>query len=145
EKSIFIEPDIFINNEITVCNQDSLILKIPDNYRCITWSNLSSKEDSIVRNDGNYIASAYNQKGCYVSDTVTVLFSNIGQPNIHRISDSIFTDSAAKKYSWYKDNSVFDTSGITSIKITDFGIYDLETENEFGCKSRSQLLNVSCP
>lgn len=144
-KRIFIEPVIFSNHGIVVCNSDSLQLIIPKNYGCINWQDGSDTDIYTVKQAGLYTVNAYNTKGCYVTDNVEIIFSTVSKPSIMRSNDTLHTDSMAYSYTWFRNGISIPGSNNDSIRITDTGIYQLQVTNINGCDTVSETLEIKCP
>lgn len=140
-KEVLIEPPLIAKRDTVLCNQSSYTISIPDNYRCIMWLEGQDTNQYTVNKTGIYVVSAYNTKGCYVTDTAKVTFSSIGKPNIRKSNDSLYTDSSAATYQWYYNGQPQDNT--QSIKITQNGTYKLVTTNDKGCVATSDNFGVS--
>lgn len=142
-KEVLIEPPLIAKRDTTICNQSNYTMVIPDNYRCIMWLEGQDTNLYTVYNTGIYVVSAYNTKGCYITDTAKVTFSYIGKPNIRKSNDTLYTDSSENTYQWYFNSNPINNSNSQSIKITQNGIYKLTITNSLGCSNTSENFNVS--
>lgn len=136
-KSIYIEPKFSFTKDTTLCNNNFFEVNIPSNLRCINWQDGSGNNSYTVRESGAYYVSAYNIKGCKVSDTINVSFIQLATPTISRNGDSLFIDSGNYTYKWfYNSNAIPENTHL--IKVTQNGNYRVEITDTNGCTSTSE-------
>lgn len=68
-------PDVFIGNDTTLCNGQTLILQTPfvANYHYL-WQDNSMANQYLVRAPGNYFVKVTNQFNCSASDTIKIKY-----------------------------------------------------------------------
>lgn len=141
-KGIYIESKLELGKDTTVCNQEEYKLILPPNHRCLSWQDGSDSLVYVVTNAGKYYVSAYNTRGCLVSDTITVTFTSLTAPVITKRNDTLFTDSSNYIYKWRYNGNVI--GGNTHfIKIFQNGTYRVEITDTNGCTSTSGSFSVN--
>jgi hypothetical protein len=141
-KEIYIEPDLDLGKDTIACNQASIRLNLPSNLRCITWQDGSDSLNYTIAQSGSYHVSAYNIKGCQVSDTINVLFSSIPTPQISRTGDRLETDSNDYSYQWFYNNNPIDSNKYYLIA-RNTGEYKVKITDSLGCTAISSSFNVN--
>lgn len=140
-KRIYIEPKLNLGKDTIVCNQPSFTFFIPANHRCITWQDGKDSARYTITDQGSYYVSAYNIKGCLVTDTIKVSFATLVPPVITKRNDTLFTDSGTYNYKWYYNGDPI--PGINRIlKVTKNGIYRVEITDSNGCTNTSNNFSV---
>ena len=142
EKSIFIEPHLTLGNDTVLCNENNFTFHIPNNIRCLQWQDGSDTATYSVTKNGVYYISGYNNKGCKVSDTISVKFGGVQQPTISRSGDSLFTDTGSYEYTWYLNGTKLSTN-TNALRINEPGNYSVEVSDSIGCKSISSIFPVT--
>ena len=135
-KTIYIEPKLELGNDTLLCNQNLYSVHIPPNHRCITWQDGADSTKYTIKQSGTYYVSAYNIRGCLVTDTVKVTFTTLAPPIISQNNDTLYTDSGYNSYKWYYDTAPIIGSTHT-IKVTKNGNYRVEITDSNGCSNTS--------
>jgi hypothetical protein len=135
-KTIYIEPKLELGKDTVLCNQSVFKLNVPSNHRCITWQDGEDSLRYTLTQSGKYYASAYNIKGCKVSDTIQVTFTTLSPPIITKSNDTLFTDSGNYTYHWYYGTETVQGNA-NKVKVSKNGTYRLEITDSNGCTSTS--------
>ncbi len=136
KKTIYIEPKLELGQDTVLCNQSTFTLDIPANHRCINWQDGADSIHYTIKQTGTYYVSAYNIRGCLITDTVKVNFAALAPPIISQNSDTLYTDSGYNSYKWYyNNNSILGNSH--TLKITKNGNYRVEITDSNGCTNTS--------
>ncbi|MCC7297438.1 MAG: gliding motility-associated C-terminal domain-containing protein [Bacteroidia bacterium] len=124
------------------CNQDSVVLQIPNKYLNISWNSKHITNIISVRKSGTFKVQAYDSSNCLIIDSVAVFFSNpsldlgidtLENPNC-KIPDFNFTvDSGWSKYEWSNNDTTYKTV------LKSEGLYTLRVTDTVGCQSKDSL------
>ncbi len=80
-------PYFELGNDITLCNNEELVIGINSLPNAATWWNTSFTSPITVKKEGQYIATAAYQ-GCYFKDTINIYFEDC---DINIIIPNVFT------------------------------------------------------
>lgn len=141
-KTIYIEPKLELGKDTVLCNQTAYALSIPPNHRCVSWQDGKDSLRYTLTQNGKYYVSAYNIKGCLVSDTVKITFATLVPPVITKSNDSLFTDSGNFTYKWKYNNDLVGGNS-HQLKVSKNGLYSVEITDSNGCTNTSANFLVS--
>ena len=121
----------------------------PKNMHCVHWfksgdTTETIKQDFGFNDTGLYICRALNKVMCEYQDTIRVLVcdSFAQSATITRRNDSLFTNTYAAKYQWYRNDTALTGATAQKIKLFQNGLYKLRTWNHQGCDSFSASIQV---
>lgn len=141
-KTIYIEPKLELGKDTVLCNQTTYALAVSSNHRCIAWQDDTDSIRYTITQSGKYYASAYNIKGCLVSDTIQVTFVSLAPPIISKRNDSLFTDSGNFTYKWKYNNDLVGGNS-HQLKVSKNGLYSVEITDSNGCTNTSNNFLVT--
>jgi PKD repeat protein len=121
----------------------------PKNMHCVHWFKPGDTAETIkhdfgFKDTGLYICRALNKVMCEYQDTIRVRVcdSFAQSATITRRNDSLFTNSYAAKYQWYRNDTALTGATAQKIKLIQNGLYKLRTWNYQGCDSFSASIQV---
>ena len=121
----------------------------PKNMHCVHWfksgdTTETIKQDFGFNDTGLYICRALNKVMCVYQDTIRVRVcdSFAQSATITRRNDSLFTNTYAAKYQWYRNDTALTWATAQKIKLFQNGLYKLRTWNHQGCDSFSASIQV---
>jgi PKD repeat protein len=121
----------------------------PKNMHCVHWFKPGDtaetiKQDFGFNDTGIYICRALNKVMCEYHDTIRVrVCDSFAQSAvITRRNDSLFTNTYAAKYQWYRNDTALTGATAQMIKLFQNGLYKLRTWNHQGCDSFSASIQV---
>jgi PKD repeat protein len=121
----------------------------PKNMHCVHWfksgdTTETIKQDFGFNDTGLYICRALNKVMCVYQDTIRVRVcdSFAQSATITRRNDSLFTNTYAAKYQWYRNDTALTGATAQKIKLFQNGLYKLRTWNHQGCDSFSASIQV---
>jgi gliding motility-associated-like protein len=142
---------LFIGNDTTICNNDSLVLTANPGFTSYSWGpsyyiNILTGNRVVVSpaKDTAYSVTAVQPNGCIVQDTIQVSLHSVppvflGNDTSICSGTNLLLDpgSGFKKYQW--------STGATSqqIMVSDAGSYSVTATDNNGCKSGDTLQIVS--
>ena len=116
---------------------------------CVHWQRMGDTIELKVQNftysdTGYYICRSTNPVFCTYSDTIRVRVcdSFAQSATITRRNDSLFTNTYAAKYQWYRNDTALTGATAQKIKLFQNGLYKLRTWNHQGCDSFSASIQV---
>ncbi|MEY5036698.1 MAG: hypothetical protein RLZZ110_1715, partial [Bacteroidota bacterium] len=122
----------------------------PKNMHCVHWfksrdTTETIKQDFGFNDTGLYICRALNKVMCEYQDTIRVRVcdSFAQSATITRRNDSLFTNTYAAKYQWYRNDTALTGATAQKIKLFQNGLYKLRTWNHQGCDSFSTTIQVN--
>lgn len=137
---LILVPDYQANN-LTLCSNDSILLKLDGNYPSVIWSNGATTDSIFVHSGGTYSVSVTNQFGVSaISSNVTIIEREFPQYNIESELASCFNNgsiriiptepSSSYQYLW-ADSSTTDSlfnlnPGVYYFTVTDQGACAIE-------------------
>lgn len=140
-KDIFIEPRLELGSDTVICNTNEFNLTLPDNFRCLQWQDGADSQTYRVTENGVYYVSAFNNRGCLLSDTVRVKLGNIQSPLIIRNGDSLFTNSGYT-YTWLLNGGPIQ-GNTNAIRVIQTGNYQVEITDSIGCTALSAIFPIT--
>jgi PKD repeat protein len=141
----YLGEDLLFSKSTTVAG----ILNGPNDMHCVHWYKHGDtaetiKQDFGFTDTGLYICRALNKVMCEYQDTIRVrVCDSFAQSAIIILrNDSLFTNTYAAKYQWYRNDTAI--TGVTGkqIRLLQNGIYKLRTWNHQGCDSLSASIQV---
>ncbi len=133
----------------TYCENDKAVLKIKAPYKYGVWSsttqNLGLNESIEVSNSGTYFVQYGGENGCpVVKDNITLNFNPLpenpssGTAQFFTCKSDDFELIIPQKsnytYEWYKNNVEVLSGNKSSLKTTDFGVYNVKIiDNTTAC------------
>jgi len=69
-------PNLFIGNDTTLCNGDSVVLNVNNNSYICLWNTGANSQTLVVYTSGNYFVNITDNNGCKNSDTIIIDFLN---------------------------------------------------------------------
>jgi hypothetical protein len=144
-KSGFLGEDILLPNRTSIGGT----IKGPVGMHCVHWQRMGDTIELKVQNftysdTGYYICRSTNPVFCTYSDTIRVRVcdSFAQSATITRRNDSLFTNTFAAKYQWYRNDTALTGATAQKIKLLQNGLYKLRTWNHQGCDSFSASIQV---
>ncbi len=143
-----LHPQIAVQGSLTLCQNDSLVLRAPSGYQSYKWSNGETIDSIIVRASGTYTVDVTNASGCKgTSQPVTVQVLSTPKPT-PTISASAMTicegDSviltATPGYASYAWSDGATTPVIVARKA---GTYSVTATNASGCQGSSPAITIT--
>ncbi|MBX7205130.1 MAG: T9SS type A sorting domain-containing protein, partial [Bacteroidia bacterium] len=137
-KTIFIDAPILPMTDTLGCGVDSVVLMVPNTYRCLQWGDTSfSAYSRSIKANGIYYVQGYDSRGCLITDSVKIRFSPSPlQPNITKINDSL-QSSPAFLYQWLLNDTLLAGANTQSIKPAKAGLYKVFITDSNGCSNMS--------
>ncbi len=144
-KSGYLGEDILLPNRTSIGGT----IKGPVGMHCVHWQRMGDTVEPKVQNftyadTGYYICRSTNPVFCTYSDTIRVRVcdSFAQSATITRRNDSLFTNTYAAKYQWYRNDTALTGATAQMIKLLQNGLYKLRTWNHQGCDSFSASIQV---
>ena len=143
-------PNITASTDDFLCEGDSVFLTENSNVDLRFWSTGDTTRTIKVTQSGTYIVTTISPDDCLKSDTITVTFKALPEPNIIPITennfcigDSILLESEFEHntYQWIDPNDETISDGKSIFAKID-GNYKLIVTNEFGCSDTSAGFKV---
>lgn len=141
------EIDIMIDNdEVILCENDSLRLSYSGFYKDAEWSTGESGRSIWIKTEGDYFVKAKTNVGdCEtISRTIKVILAQIPEkPELAYMNNNLISSVSADTYKWYlNDELIAEGSQYQSITPTESGDYYLEIYNENDCMNFSEIFNL---
>jgi hypothetical protein len=143
---VILVPNYHINN-LTLCNNDSILLKVDGSYPNITWSNGATTDSIFVHNGGVYNVSVTNQFGVSaISAEVNIIEREYPQYNIESEIASCFNNGSIK-VTPIDSNATYDfvwsdSSTIDSIFNLTPGVYHFTVTDDGECAVEDSVIIV---
>jgi len=141
----YLGEDLLFSKSTTVAG----MLNGPKDMHCLHWfkpgdTTETIKQDFGFKDTGIYICRALNKVMCEYQDTIRVRVcdSFAQSATITRRNDSLFTNTYAAKYQWYRNDTALTGATAQKIKLFQNGLYKLRTWNHQGCDSFSASIQV---
>ncbi len=141
----YLGEDLLFSKSTTVAG----MLNGPKDMHCLHWfkpgdTTETIKQDFGFKDTGIYICRALNKVMCEYQDTIRVrVCDSFAQSAIiTRRNDSLFTNTFAAKYQWYKNDTALTGATGKQIKLLQNGSYTLRTWNHQECDSLSASIQV---
>jgi PKD repeat protein len=141
----YLGEDLLFSKSTTVAGT----LNGPKDMHCVHWFKPGDtaetiKQDFGFKDTGLYICRALNKVMCEYQDTIRVrVCDSFAQSAIiTRRNDSLFTNTYAAKYQWYRNDTALTGATAQKIKLFQNGSYKLRTWNHQGCDSFSASIQV---
>jgi PKD repeat protein len=141
----YLGEDLLFSKSTTVTG----MLNGPKDMHCLHWfkpgdTTEAIKQDFGFKDTGLYMCRALNKVMCEYQDTIRVRVcdSFAQSATITRRNDSLFTNSYAAKYQWYRNDTALTGATAQKIKLIQNGLYKLRTWNYQGCDSFSASIQV---
>jgi parallel beta-helix repeat protein len=138
-------PEIDLGEDRTICEGSSLLLDAGSGFSSYLWNDNTTDQTITVFATGEYIVEVTNANSCVNSDTVNVMPFEPFEVLITYSNNVLSTeDHSGFMYSWFFNGTLV-SSGVNAFSYspTESGEYWLEVENEHGCRSASNVLNIS--
>ncbi len=133
EAFVTIEPEVVLPNDTSICEGDTVILNLNDDFDFITWSDGSGGNSLTVYQGGTYWVDVDFNIGCPSSDTVVVYETKAPNADISGNTelcegDTIIlqTENGDYEYFWNGEQGSF------SLIVSTSGMYSLEVMNICG-------------
>jgi PKD repeat protein len=140
-------PKINLGRDTTICDHESLILDVGDQFTNYSWTTPQSPltdQKITASNPGIYTVEAINKYGCKASDTIKISFTDKPKIDFSRLDKlicgkkSTVLDVTADKGN-FTIQSLIDNQSFTGLNVSvpDFGTYDLQIKatDQFSCHS----------
>jgi PKD repeat protein len=141
----YLGEDLLFSKSTTVAGT----LNGPKDMHCVHWFKPGDtaetiKQDFGFKDTGLYICRALNKVMCEYQDTIRVrVCDSFAQSAIiTRRNDSLFTNTYAAKYQWYRNDTALTGATGKQIKLLQNGSYKLRAWNHQGCDSLSASIQV---
>jgi hypothetical protein len=139
-----IEPEITFEGTSTICEGDSLILFAPIGYRSYYWNTGETSSRIIVRNQGDYRVTVYDNEDCTGTSTdLSVSVQPRPMKPVFTRQDAVLLAPLASAYQWYRNGLPAPTATNRSYTVTSNGNYAVEVFNEFGCGTLSDEIQIN--
>ncbi len=134
-------PKIYSNVGFSICEGESMELST-DSGEGYLWSNNSNDSRISVSSGGEYYVSVFDINGCSsISDTVSISILPLPEALIIKVSKDSLKASLGTEYKWFLNGDTLHNSN-QYIYVEDFGIYQVEVKNEYGCSNLSEKLEI---
>lgn len=125
---------IYLKNDTTICEGDTVVLKAPDGFESYTWNDGSNTKEHIVKITGKSWLYAVDSNNCVSSDTTNVFMNS--KPALFLGTDT--TICSNDKYTIKPGNSFVsylwqDGTKNTNYTTTSLGIYWVKVTDSKGC------------
>ena len=141
----YLGEDLLFSKSTTVAGT----LNGPKDMHCLHWfkpgdTTETIKQDYGFKDTGLYICRALNKVMCEYQDTIRVRVcdSFAQSATITRRNDSLFTNTYAAKYQWYRNDTAITGATGKQIRLSQNGSYKLRTWNHQRCDSFSASIQV---
>lgn len=150
-------PEITIAGDQVICTNEDLIMSAPADYAFYQWYLNGDPIDGAIEADytaseaGNYTVLAGNPECSGTSEPLTVFLStptpvNLTPNNINLLCPGAVINLTATSgfflYQWAKDNALVSTTDLNIYTVNSPGIYQVSVQDEFGCASLSNSVQV---
>ncbi|MFC2130046.1 WD40/YVTN/BNR-like repeat-containing protein [Bacteroidota bacterium] len=154
EIRIFPKTDVIIqSNKIPeICEGDSVLLWVENDYVDIWWSTLEKKDTITVSEAGTYYVTIIDSNGCEFSQAIDVIVHSLPEAKIIALSRTGFCDGDSVMlrvteeyhfYYWFEETNPENMlSGNNSVTIFNPGSYRVIVRNEFGCIDTSDAIRI---
>lgn len=139
-----------VSDTSKLCEGDTVIVKALGDFSKIDWSDGQTGDLVFFTKSGKYIVTATDKNGCKTIDSISLKFAPLpvsevlvkGSTNFC-IGDStlLISKNTHYKYAWI-DSTGNIISNAQSIFVNKSGSYRLIAENEFGCSSISNAIDI---
>jgi photosystem II stability/assembly factor-like uncharacterized protein len=119
-----------------------LRLGIPFTYQNVNWSTGETNKFINVTQPGEYTVSAVSSSGCVVNDTIVLYQSNLTNNIQITRTGSTLSVPEGFSYKWFLNDTLLPESNVNQIEITEPGIYRVEIEDDYGCSSDPEVVEV---
>ena len=135
-------PSPLITGDLSLCPNDTAILRVLDEYEQYAWSTGNTEEAIVIASAGDYQITVTDQYGCtgntnIIIEDVPDADVNIGNVDVFCAGDTIVlqaNSSNAIDFEW-SNGAVGD-----SLLITAGGQYSVVATNVFGCEAEDQVI-----
>lgn len=123
-------PAVNINNDTSICDGESVELKIENIEAYLKWNTGDTTFNITVQNEGVYSVEAIDDNGCINSDSLILKTNKL--PNVHIGNDTticegesieLFAETSAPEYLWNTEQTtqaiIVNTDNFYSIEVTD--------------------------
>ncbi len=133
------EVEIIPLGDTEFCEGDSVELDAGNDYTAYKWNTGDTTRYIVVRNAGVYSLIAYNEYGCFNSDSIEITtWPRPPKPVITSIDDTLFS-SPGESYTWYRNDTLLTgVNGRWFVSQID-GDYKVVHRNAYGCESESDV------
>ena len=130
----FANPELIIEENITICEEGSVELSLGPAFTSVIWQDTASSLNYTINESGTYWVSALSPEGCQLYDTVSVIALSTADEILG--ADLIICEGASTiigqeitdaEYLW-QDNSTE-----PFYEVSDAGLYFLEVQTSDGC------------
>jgi hypothetical protein len=139
------KPTIYVDNETTICQGDSIVLTINETGASYRWSNGATTKSITVKNSGTYTAYISNGQCERASEPIKVTVKPNNKIAISQMGELTFCEGENLTLTVINGGEYLWNTGETtrSITITKSGKYSVMVTNEFGCVSNSETYDVT--
>lgn len=141
-----------VSDTSKLCEGDTVIVKSSGDFIQYNWSDGQVGDSVIFTKSGKYYITATDKNGCQTKDSITLKFAPLpvseiiikGQSNFC-IGDSaiLISKNSYSKYQWIEEQTGKTISDQKSIGVYQSGKFRLLVENEFGCTSISNAVDIT--
>ncbi len=141
----------YLGEDILIPSGNSIDGKLegPVGMHCVHWQRIGDTAEAKIQDftysdTGYYTCKSTNRVFCTFFDTIRVrVCDSFAQSAvITRRNDSLFTNTYAAKYQWYRNDTALTGATAQKIKLFQNGLYKLRTWNHQGCDSFSASIQV---
>jgi len=134
EITLFENPELILEDNITICEEGSVDLSLDPGFTSIIWQDTASNSNYTINESGTYWVSAVSLEGCLLYDTVSVIILSttddiLGADLIicEGASTIIGQEIVGAEYLWQ------DNSSEPFFEVRDTGIYWVEIFTDAEC------------
>lgn len=131
---------IDLGSDTSICEGDSIILSVPNNYTLFTWSTQDTSNSITIDDGGIYYLTIYNPDfNCPSVDSIQITMNSLpeivwnGQLNICGDDTILLTPGIFTSYLWNNQSTN------SSIEVYNPGTYSVTVTNQNGCEASSSL------
>lgn len=135
-----------------LCDGDTVFTKASGDFEQFSWSDGQTGNSAIFTKSGKYYITAVDKNGCETIDSIALKFAPlpvteiiVKGPSDFCIGDStmLISKNIHSKYQWIDDETGEIISNQKSIAVYKSGSFRLFAENEFGCSSISDAIDIT--
>lgn len=141
-----------ISDTNKLCDGDTVLVKVIGDFEKFDWSDGQFGDSVTFTKSGKYYLTATDKNGCKTIDSISLKFAPlpvveiiVKGPDNFCIGDStiLLSKNSHAKYQWIDDKSGKVLSNNNSISVFESGKFRLFAENEFGCSSISNAVDIT--
>ena len=141
---LYLSPQVFLGNDTTLCNGDSLLLDAGADFLAYLWSVGGTTQTHVVSTGGLTWVEVTDTNSCVERDSINIGIQFVSDPNLRSVGPPticrddtlrLLTDTGFSSYTWSTGSSFFYTDVDTA------GDYFVTVSDTAGCE-RSDSISV---